>query len=442
MNRTKTVNPVRSSSRLSLHRNLIAGAAACVLLIGGLGGWASTTPLEGAVVVHGQLVVEGNVKQVQHRDGGIVSEIKVRDGDRVRAGDVMLRLDETVPRANLAIIEKQMVDLTAKRLRLEAEQTGAAALAAPESDPTLPEGKEEDLAQSLRAETALFEARRRMADGQKSSLAEEANQIRAGIKGLEAKLAATREQLGYIDEELTSVSSLISKNLVTMAKVSELRRTKSGLNGSIGQLENDIAQANVAIAQSEVKILQVDRDRQAEVETDMREVSANLAELAERRAAARDQLDRVVIRAPQDGIVDQLAVHTVGGVIAPGEKIALIVPDEDQLVVETRVRPADIDHVRVGQSARVRIDAFDHRESPELFGQVVTVSADVATDQMTRETYYVARVFIPEEERTRLGRPLVPGMPSEVFLNTGSRTALQYLLKPLTDQLSHAMRES
>jgi HlyD family secretion protein len=432
--------PATGGQRL-LDRELLAGAFVCFLLVGGFGAWAATTHLDGAIVARGQLAVSGNVKQIQHRDGGIVARILVRDGMRVEAGQEMLRLDDSALRGNHAIVEAQLVDLVAKRRRLQAEQLGEADMA--DAKPMPIDGLEDELATALAAETALFRARQTAMAGQKAGISEQVRQLGAGVKGLQARLTATHDQIRLIGEELAGVETLMAQGLTTQKQLLALQRARAELTGTVGQLETEIAQSNIAITRSELEMSQIDLVQREQAERDLRDVDARIAELTERRTAARDQLDRLVVRAPQAGLVSQLAVHTIGGVIAPGATVALIVPDRDQLVVEARIRPSDIDQAAIGQGAEIRLQTTDARTLPDLEGKVTSISADVIVQPATRETYYLARIAITDEARLRQERQLVPGMPAEVFLTTTRRrTALQYLLSPLTDKLAHAMRES
>ena len=431
-----------AAGRRSVHHELLAGGFICVLLIVGLGGWAATTHLDGAIVARGQLAVSGNVKQIQHRDGGIVEQILVRDGMRVEAGQEMLRLDDTTQRGNYAIVEAQLVDLMAKRQRLRAEQLGEPEIADVEPLPGF-DSMEDELSTAVAAETALFQARRTAIAGQKAGISEQIRQLKAGVHGLDARLVATRDQVRLIGQELEGVEALMAQGLTTQRQLLALQRTRAELTGTIGQLETEIAQSNIAITRSELEISQVDLVQREQAERDLRDVDARIAELMERRGAARDLLDRLVVRAPQAGLVSQLTVHTIGGVIMAGATVALIVPDGDQLVVEAHIRPTDIDQAAIGQKAEIQLQTVDARTLPPFTGRVTALSADVIVQPMTRETYYLARISISDEALLRKERSLVSGMPVEVFLaTTGRRTALQYLLSPLTDQLSHAMRES
>lgn len=434
--------PSINRSKRSVNRELGIGMLICAALVIGLGGWAALTHLDGAIVARGQLAVSGNVKLIQHRDGGIVDEILVRDGMRVEAGQEMLKLDDTALRGNHAIVEAQLVDLIAKRRRLRAEQIGAAEMEEGEAMPGF-DDLEEALTKALAAETALFHARRTAVAGQKAGIAEQIRQLKAGVDGLNARLVATKDQVRLIGQELTGVETLMSQGLTTQRQLLSLQRARAELTGTIGQLETEVSQSNIAISRSELETSQIDLVQREQAERDLREVDASISELMERRAAAREQLDRLVVRAPQTGVVSQLAVHTIGGVIAAGATVALIVPESDQLVVEVRIRPTDIDQAAVGQKAEILPQTVDARMLPPLAGTVASLSADVIYQPATQESYYLARISISEEERIRRERGLVPGMPVEVFLaTTGERTALQYLLSPLTDQLSRAMRES
>jgi len=431
-----------TNGQRAVRRETFVGALICLLLVGGLGGWAATTHLDGAIVAPGQLTVSGNVKLIQHRDGGIVERILVRDGMRVEAGREMLRLKDSALRGSHAIGEAQLVDLIAKRRRLQAEQMGEGEMA-PGRLVAVLDGLEPDINRALEAEKALFKARRTALAGQKAGISEQIRQLNSGVHGLEARLAATKEQVRLIGKELEGVEALMAQGLTTQRQLLSLQRARAELTGTIGQLETEIAQSNIAISRSGLEISQIDLTQRAEAERDLREVDSNIAELMERRAALGDQIDRLVVRAPQSGLVSQLAVHTVGGVIAAGATVALIVPDDDQMVVEAHIRPTDIDMASLGQNAEIRLQTVDARTEAPFVGTVTAISADVIVHPTTEEAYYLARIAIADEMRLRRERSLVPGMPVEVFLaTTGKRTALQYLLSPVMDHLSHAMREN
>lgn len=424
----------------SIRKHLLAGVLACVGLIGGLGGWAAMTPLSGAVIAHGQVDVSGNVKRVQHREGGIVEAIYVADGDRVKAGDVVVRLDATSIRANLTILEAQIVDLLARRQRLLAEREGADELPELKLDTDL-YPRLAGLQSSLDAERRLFKARLVSIESRKSQLGAQVTQSRKEIDGLQARLSATQDQLKLTSDELDGVLPLWNKGLVSIDRLSQLRRSKAELTGTIGQITAQIASSEGQILERQLAEGNLEEERRAEAENGLRETDGKLAELVQQAIAARDQLKHIDIRAPQDGIVHELAYHTVGGVIPPGETIAIIVPVSDELIVNARIKPTDVDMVVPGQAARLRLTAFNSRRTPEVNAKVRVVAADATTDPATRESYYLAKIRIPSEELDKLKEPLLPGMPVEAYVTTSERTALDYLLKPLTDQFARALRE-
>jgi HlyD family secretion protein len=431
--------------RVSIRRHLAAGVALVVLLAGGVGGWAATTELAGAVIAPGNLVVETNVKKVQHPTGGVVGELRVRDGDEVKAGDVVVRLDDTVTRANLAIVVKSLDELTARQARLEAERDGAHA-------PSFPAGllarrSNPEVARLIAGEQKLFETRRSSRQGQTAQLKERVGQLQQQIYGLNDQIVAKKSEIGLIKQELEGVRELWRKNLIQIQRVTALERDAARLEGERGALVSSIAQTKGKITETELQILQIDQDLRTEVGKDLAEIRGKVSELVEKRVAAEDQLKRIDIRAPQDGKVHQLSVHTVGGVIMPnGEPIMLIVPNAgkggDALSVEARIAPQDIDQIHVDQRAVLRLSAFNQRTTPELNGRVSVVSADISSDPKTAATFYTVRIAMPDEEVARLrGLKLVPGMPVESFIQTQERTVLSYLTKPLTDQALKAFRE-
>jgi HlyD family secretion protein len=298
------------------------------------------------------------------------------------------------------------------------------------------------VAQAMSAELKLFALRRTARAGQKSQLRQRISQANEEIVGFTAQKAAKEKEIALIENELTGVRELYQKNLVPITRLSQLEREASRLGGERGHLIAATAQAKGKIAELELQIIQVDQDLASEVAREMREIDARIGEFVERRVSALDQLKRTDIRAPQNGTVFQSTVHTIGGVIPAGEPIMMIVPDSDRLTVEARVNPQDIDKVQIGQTALLRFSAFNSRTTPEIFGNVSQVSADVTTDPRTNQSYYTVRIAMPPEETARLGDvKLVPGMPVEAFVQTGDRTVMSYLMKPLSDQINRAFRE-
>jgi HlyD family secretion protein len=431
-------NPTRRTR--SARGAMLGGAAVAAFLVLGVGGWASTAELSGAVLAPGQVVVDSNVKKVQHPTGGVVGELAVRDGDVVRSGDLLVRLDETVTRANLGMVAKSMDELSARQARLQAEQDGADAIAFP-ADLTA-RSADAGVDRLLTGERRLFTVRRTARSGQVAQLRERISQLQEQVQGLGDQVGAKKQETDLIVTELKGVNDLWKQNLVPISRVTALQREAARLTGERGALISSIAQAKGKITETELQILQVDQDLRTETGKELAEIRGKLAELGEKRVAADDQLKRTEIRAPQDGTVYQLAVHTLGGVINAGDPIMLIVPRSDALVVEGRLSPQMIDQARAGQKAILRFSAFDRRTTPELIGDVLQVSPDITQDPKTGTGYYTVRVSLAPEEAARLGDlKLVPGMPVEVFIQTGTRTALSYLVKPLEDQLAKAWRE-
>ncbi len=431
----------RPTAQGSIRRHLALGLGLGVLLVVGVGGWATFTQISGAVIAPGQLVVESDVKKVQHPTGGVVGELLVREGARVRAGDVLIRLDETQVRANLDIVLKAMDELAARRARDEAERDGAAAVTFP---PELLARRDADpgVAHLIEGESRLFASRVAAREGQKAQLRERVLQLREEIKGLTEQVAAKAREVGFITGELEGVRGLYAKNLVPLARVNALERDAARLDGERGQLVAATASARGKIAETELQILQIDGDMRTETGKDLAEIRGKWSEYREKRVAAEDQLKRVEMRSPQAGIVHQMTVHTVGGLVTPAEPAMLIVPEADQLAVEVKIAPQDIDNVRLDQAAVLRFPAFNQRVTPEIDGVVSRVSADVTTDPKTGLSYYTARIRVPDDQRQRLGSArLVPGMPVESFMQLGDRSVLSYLVKPLSDQIAKAWRE-
>jgi membrane fusion protein, type I secretion system len=425
---------------ISIRRHVLGGMLIALILTVGVGGWAATTELSGAVIAPGSTVVDSNVKKVQHLTGGIVGELLVREGQRARAGEVVLRLDETVTRANLAIVTKGLDEMTARQARLASERDQIEQVAFPPA--LLARVSEPDAAAAVQSERKLFELRRSARFGQKSQLKERIAQLDEEVRGYTALQQAKAEEIELIQRELEGVRALWNKNLVQINRLISLEREAARLKGERAQTVAAIAQTRGKIGEIELQIIQIDQDLSSEVARELREVDAKIGEFVERKVAAEDQLKRVEIRAPQDGVVHQLAVHTVGGVVPPGDPIMLIVPEADLLAVEAKIWPQDIDQLHVGQSAGLRFSAFNQRTTPEISGTISRISADVSTDQRSGQSFYTVRIALPAEEITRLGNvKLVPGMPVEAFMKTYDRTVLSYFVKPLEDQVLRAFRE-
>jgi HlyD family secretion protein len=357
------------------------------------------------------------------------------------AGGVLLRLDDTVLRAGLMSVDHQLVAQQARRARLDAEQAGLSDVASP---PVF-EGREAEhqVAAALAGERSLLAARRRGRDGETAQLKERIVQRGDEQRGLSAQLAAKAGELALIAPELAKLEEMLGKGLVTANRVLALQRDKARLEGEHGRLIADLARAKAQVSEIELQILQIERDARTEIARDLREAESRIAELAEKKVAAEDRLRRVDIRAPRAGIVAGSVVHTVGGVISPAETLMTIVPREDMLTLDTRVAPTDIDQFYPGQPAIVRLTGLSQRTTPEVNASVERIAAEAAEDKRTGAPYYSVRVTLPAGELARLGDEvkLAPGMPAEAFMKTRTRTALSYLLRPLTDQLARALRD-
>ena len=376
---------------------------------------------------------------MQHPTGGVVGEVRVHDGDRVKAGDILVRLDETVTRANLAIVTKGLNELYARKARLGAERDGADTMAVPRE---LADNLDNpDVKDAMDSERKLFELRRTARLGQKDQLQQRIKQLQEQITGLVAQHDAKAKELGFIDQA-SSACATFGRNLVQLNRLTSLERDEAKIQGERGALIATAAEAKGRIADIQLQILQIDQQFTSDVAKELRETDSKIGEAVERKVTAEDQLRRIDIRAPQDGIVFQSTANTVGGVIAAGDQIMLIVPASDTLSVDVKVEPKDVDLLAFGQPVILRFSAFNQRTTPELIGTVQRVAADTNVDQRTGQSYYLVRISIDANEVQRLGPvKLTPGMPVEAFIQTGDRTLVSYLVKPLRDQLMRSFRE-
>ncbi|WP_308219976.1 HlyD family type I secretion periplasmic adaptor subunit [Nitratireductor sp. ZSWI3] len=428
------------SHRQSIRRNLVGGAAVVAVLVGIIGVWAGTADIAGAVIARGIVIVGSSEKTVQHPSGGVVGKILVRDGDRVEAGDLLVRLADTIPRANLNLVARTLDELYARKSRLEVERDGAAHL---EPVPALAKRMNDpEVAAMFDVERRLFHLRRIALQGNKARLRERRDQIEKQIEGFSAQAKAKARETELIKEEIKGIRQLWEKKLVSLSRLTAYEREATRIEGERAQLISSIAQARGAIAEVELQILQLDKEFSSQTGSELREVDARIAEFEERKVAAEDQVTRIDIRAPAAGIVHRTTVHTEGGVIAAGEQIMLIVPDDDDLVVEAMIPPQDIDRLEIGQRVLLRFTAFNLHSTPEIGGVVSMISADVTRDDRTGAAYYVVRVTPDSTALEGSGRiALLPGMPVETFIKTGERKVISYLMKPLTDQAKRAFRD-
>ncbi|MGV2019824.1 HlyD family type I secretion periplasmic adaptor subunit [Agrobacterium sp. 22-223-1] len=433
-------NETKSDLARSLHRHLLAGTAGIILLFGGVGGWAMNTELSSAVIAPGILMVDGNAKKVQHLSGGVVSQILVREGQTVETGDVLIRLDATVAQANLITTSHKLNQLYARHARLEAERDAKLLVAVPPE--LLSRLSLSDADALMASERRLFEDRRTSREGQKTRLREQIKQLQQQIVGVEEQRNAKTEETDLIEQELSGLRRLYASGAIPLSRVNNLDRNVARLRGEYGQLVASIASARTRISETEVQLLQIDQQMHAEVATELRDVENQQVELREKEVTALNELKHLDIKAPIAGVVHQLMVHTVGGVITAAEPLMQIVPQESTLTVEARIAPQDIDQLAVGQSTTLQLTAFNRNTTPEIAGSVIRISADLETDQVTATSFYKAGIAIRDSDiRRNEGIELVPGMPVDVFIRTGDRKVISYFTKPMRDHMQRAFRE-
>jgi HlyD family type I secretion membrane fusion protein len=419
---------------------VLAGAATVLIAVGGFGGWAATAPLASAVVAPAEVVSSAHRKTVQHLEGGIVAAIPVADGDVVAAGDVLLRLDDTRARAEAARLAGARIEALARRARLEADRDGADRVAFP---PELlgraagPGGRA-----AMDGQSDLFRARRALLAEEAAILRRRIARSREEIAALEERERAELRRLELVGEEIEGVRRLVERGLERRPRLLGLQRTAAGIGSERAGMLGRIAEVRQSIAGTELEIARLAAARAEQAAAGLEETGAELRDLEERLVAARERLERTVVRAPQDGVVVGLRVHTVGGVVAPGEPILDLSPRRGGLVVDARVRPEDVDAVAPGMPARVRVTAYSQRTAPALEGRVAVVSADRLADEATGAPYYRARI---ELDPASLGAApevgLLPGMPAEAVVVSGGRTLLDYLVAPIAEAVGRGMLE-
>ncbi|MCP4315713.1 MAG: HlyD family type I secretion periplasmic adaptor subunit [Hyphomicrobiales bacterium] len=434
------VNSTDQSIAKSIRRHLWGAGLFLCGLLAFLVAWSAWMQVSGAVIAHGAIVVETNIKTLKHKEGGIVSEIRVQNGDLVRKGDLLLRLDDAATRANLAIVNKQLDELLAIEARLVAERDGSEKI---HNHPSLTDRSHEPaIARILAGQYNLMEARAAGLAGRINQLGEQINQLKRQIRSLEMQTRAKADELRLINFELVGLEKLLKQHFVSANRVLAMRRDKTRLIGEHGALKAEASKAEIAISERQVHILQLQEDFQADILQQLQETRSEIARLSEQKVAAEDQLTRMDILAPRAGYIHQLNVHTRGGFISPAEPILLIVPKEDSLIIETQVAPTDVDQIFAGQQATVRLPGLNQRTTPELKGRVVTVSAETIRDEATGTSFFTARLrLMAGEERKISSNILLPGMPVEALIKTNERTILSYLIKPIQDQIAHALRE-
>ena len=416
------------------------GMHSAVFMFGGLVAFCLLVSITGAVIATGTVTVEGNYKSIQHLDGGIVSKILVKNGDLVKKGQELARLEDTSAQANLSIIMGRQRDFSIQQERLMAERDRRGQFALPET--AKPFADDPQTREIFATQKALFDARRASHQGELAVLKLRLEQVQAEMGGQEIELKSRKRQLQLANKELKDVEPLFAKGFANQQRLGGLQREQARLEGDIGKLTADIARSKGGIAEAELKIAQSEKEYTQNVVDELRKVQTQLSEVDEQNKTLADKMARIVIRSPESGRVHALAVHTEGGVIQPGTPLMQIVPDGERLVIEAQVQPQDIDKVRQGLTAAIRFPAFDAKSTPRLSGTVSTISAaELTTNQ--GKTYFTARIEIPATELKRIGamHKLVPGMPAEVFIETASRSILSYFIKPLVDAMARSFRD-
>lgn len=423
-------------ARWSARRYLVVGIAITLVLFLGVGVWSAAAMISGAVIAQAELRVETKRKTVQHLEGGVVEEIMVRDGDIVRVGDILMRLDSTAVASNLEIVESQLDELMARQSRLEAERDEASEIT-PSQDVLKRAEFRAQAKAMLDGQISLFNARRETLDRQINQLKGRIEQTRDEIQGGEAQVEALDRQLVLIREELADQRDLLTKGLTQRTRVTALEREEARLSGERGALLSRVAQSDGRILELDIRMLELLSTRREQAIAELRDMTARIAELRERRTALAESLSRMVIRAPDNGVVLDMSVTTVGGVVTPAEPLMFIVPTDSRLIVEARIETFARDQVYPEQDATVLFPGFNQRTTPELHGNVVKVGADRLEDERSGFPYFLVEIDISESEferlRAAIDTELVPGMPAEAHIQTGERSAASYFLKPLTD---------
>ncbi len=426
-------------------RSIRVGMFALLLFFGVFGLWSAIAPLNSAAVAGGHVILDSNRKTIQHLEGGIIKEILVKEGDKVKKGEALVRLDETAAQARLDLLSGQSIAARATEARLLAERDNREDIVFPDDLLRLEQTHHAVVEENLDSQRRLFDSRRKNVEGQIAILHQKIEQFKKEIEGLKSQKNSADEQIGFLQEEIGAVRKLLASGNASKPRLLALERNKAAIDGERGDYVARISRSQQSIAEAEISMINLRNDFLNDVVGELRETQVQIADLEERIRASADTVVRINILAPISGVITGLKVHTLGGVIAPGEPIMDIVPQDDKLIVEAKVQPRDIDVVRAGLIARVRLSAYKSRKVPPVEGTVQQISADRFQDERTGEAYYLARIEISYDELDKLKKleevELYPGMPADVLIVTGSRTFLSYMFTPLTDSLSHAFRE-
>jgi HlyD family secretion protein len=416
--------------------NLLVG---CFVL--GLGAWSTFAPLESAAIASGTVESESSRKTIQHLEGGIIREILVADGDAVRAGQTLISLEDTKARAEAQSLQGQFWDATAREARLLAEQRGDERVSFP-AKLEMAQSANPSVAAVLAGQQSIFETRRQVFQSQTAVNREKRSQVEKEIEGLRAQEGAASWRIEIVREEVATVATLVSKGLERRPRLLNLQREMADIEGRRGEIVAQISRAGQVINESQATHLKLENDRQNEIAQSLREAQSQIFQIRERLQSADDQLLRTAVKAPEDGVVTDLRIHTPGGVVGAGAPLMDLVPRQDRLIVTARVRPEDIDVVRPGLSADVNLLPYNQRRVPRLKGTVTHVSADRLLDKRTDQPYYAAKIRVQDPRIAEIdGIRIIPGMPAQVFIKTGRGTVALYALKPLLDSFNNAFYE-
>ncbi len=435
-------SPPPNPKAWSSSRPIWTGMLTIIALIAFFVGWGMLTTISGAVIASGVIQVEQNRQVVQHPDGGLVAEINVEEAQTVKAGDLLIRLDGTNVKAELAIVEGQLFDGMARKARLEAERDDLSSVTFPKDltdlAPTRP-----DVAEQIEGQKRLFASRLETQTAQISQLQKRLDQIGSQDIGITAQMAAIDDQIGLLQPEINDQQTLLDKGLTQSSRIMDLKREVARLAGNKGELQSNLAQAEGKATETQLQILQIKSARREDANTQLRDMGDKTLELAERRRSLAEQVSRLDIRAPVSGVVLGLVVTTPHSVIRPADPILYIIPQDRPLIIIAQIPPIHVDEVHIGQAVHVSFAAFSARTTPQLEGKLTTISADAISDQASHQSYYRAEITLDPGEITKLkNEKLVPGMPVQAYIGTGDRTPMAYLLKPFTDYFKMAMREN
>lgn len=414
-----------------------AGLLIAFLVFGVFGVWAAVAPLDGAAHAPGSVTVRSYKKTIQHLEGGMISRIYVQNGDHVEAGEPLVELDSTQSQAQLEIVTAQFTALSALEARLLAERDGLQEVTFPASlDASNPNARSEMMAQSQ-----IFAARKATREGSIAVLEQRIEQLRSRVTGLQAVKQSKEELAASFGEELADTRILLEQGFSDKLRLRNLERSYATFSGEAAEQLSNISSTQMQIGETQLQILQTENEFRSDVVAQLSDTQTRLKDLRERVTALNDVVERTIIRAPESGIVSGMQYHTEGGVIGPGAPIAEVVPQGDELIIEARVSLIDIDRVQIGQEATIRFSSFGNR-TPTLFGTVLSLSADAMADQNTGIPFYLARVAVTPESLEALGSlTLIPGMPAEVLITSGSRTFLQYIMKPFSNSIARSLIE-